>query len=209
MLTAFDIVVLLLITLFAVLGAARGLVQEVLTLAAWVAGALALRFFYGDVAPVAQQLTGTQTGGAVLAAALLFILAFAAVRMLAERLGSASRRSVVGAVDRFLGFGFGAIKGLILASLLFLALSVSLDTLWGPGPERPARLKDSRTLPLVRVSAAAMIDAVDGGGGNSAGSYAQRARDAIGAIVADASRVAGGTSGDAPTEPATPAEPAP
>jgi membrane protein required for colicin V production len=202
MLTAFDIVVLLLITLFAVLGAARGLVQEVLTLAAWVAGALALRLFYADVAPLAQRLTGSETGGAVLAAALLFILAFTAVRMVADRLGAASRQSVVGPVDRFLGFGFGALKGLIIASLLFLGLSLSMDALWGEGPDRPGWLKDSRTLPLVRVSAAAMIDAVDGGGGDSAGSYAQRARDALGSLVADASQAAREPPDAPPAEPA-------
>lgn len=197
-LTAFDIVVLLLITLFAVLGAARGLVQEVLTLLAWIAGALALRFFYADVAPVAQRLTGTETGGAVLAAALLFIIAFAAVRVVADRLGAASRSSVVGPVDRFLGFGFGAVKGLIIASLLFLGLSLSMDALWGEGPDRPGWLTGSRTLPLVRVSAAAMIDAVDGGGGESAGSYAERARNALGELVGDAARTANEPEGTQP-----------
>jgi membrane protein required for colicin V production len=204
MLTAFDVVVLLLIVLFAVLGAARGLVQEVLTLAAWIAGALALRFFYADAAPLAQRLTGTETGGAVLAAALLFIAAFAAVRMVADRLGSASRASVVGPVDRFLGFGFGALKGLIIASLLFLGLSLSMDALWGDAPERPRWLSESRTLPLVRVAAAAMIDAVDGEGGEDAGAYAERARDALGDLVEDAARKAG-EPGDAPSPEQGPA----
>lgn len=178
-LTAFDVVVLLLILLFAVLGAARGLVQEVLTLAAWIAGVLALRFLFADAVPIAQRLTGTQTGGAVLAAALLFIAAFVAVRLVADRLGEVSRASVVGPVDRFLGFGFGAVKGLIIASLLFLLLSLSLDAIWGSGPERPRWLAESRTLPLVRVSTAAIIDAVDGEPGDSAASYSERAREAL------------------------------
>ncbi len=211
-LTAFDVVVLLLVLLFAVLGAARGLVQEVLTLAAWVAGVLALRFFFADAAPVAQRLTGTETGGAVLAAALLFIIAFVAVRALADRLGEASRASVVGPVDRFLGFGFGALKGLIIASLLFLLLSLSLDALWGPGPERPRWLSESRTLPLVRVSTAAIIDAVDGKADASAASYSERAREALEKAVEEALREPpkpAPAAPDAAPSAAPPPEPAP
>ena len=48
---------------------------------------------------------------------------------------------MLGPVDRALGFGFGALKGLIFASLLFLLLVLVIDT-FGGGPARAARMDD-------------------------------------------------------------------
>src|SRR3546814_18930413 len=48
-------------------------------------------------------------------------------RMVANALGRRTRNSIVGPVDRALGFGFVALKGLILASLLFLLAVLLLD----------------------------------------------------------------------------------
>ena len=109
--TAFDIVVLLMIVLGAVMGAARGFVTEVLSLLAWVAGAVALRLFYKPVAAAASGWVGTESGGAVLAFALVFVVTFAVFRAIANNLGHRTRNSVIGPVDRFLGFGFGRGQG--------------------------------------------------------------------------------------------------
>ena len=189
--TALDIVVLLLIVLGAILGMLRGFVQEVLSLLAWVAGIVALRFFYTPAAALASEWVGSASGGAVLAFAVVFLGAFIAVRMLATALGQRTRASVVGPVDRFLGFGFGALKGLIGASLLFLGITLALDTAWGAEEPRPEWLRASRTLPLLRVSSRAILDFVDDRRGRpradgKAGEdgYSDRARDALGDLIA-------------------------
>ena len=75
-------------------------------------------------------------------------------------LGSRTRASVVGPVDRLLGLGFGAFKGLIFAALLYLVLQFGFDTVEADAP-RPAWLVASRTAPLLAVTSKAMVDFVD------------------------------------------------
>src|SRR3546814_2962694 len=78
-------------------------------------------------APVTEWLAKpveTQSGAAVLAFALVFGITFLAGKFLARALGDRTRKSILGPVDRVLGLGFGALKGLIGATLLFMLASL-------------------------------------------------------------------------------------
>ena len=158
--TAFDIVVLLLIGLGGLAGLARGFVTEVLSLLAWVAAIFAVRFFYPAGKVFAAQLTGTEAGGAVLAFVLIFLAAYIGFKAIAGMLGSRTRNSVVGPLDRVLGLGFGAFKGLLAASVIFLLGTMVFDVL-DPGEPRPEWLRAARTAPLVEVTSKAMVDFVE------------------------------------------------
>ena len=159
-LTALDIVVLLLIIFGGVAGLARGFVTEVLSLLAWVAAIMAVRFLYPAGKTVALHLTGTESGAAILAFATIFLVTFIVFRMIAGELGHRTRSSVVGPVDRVLGAGFGAFKGLIGASILYLIVQFGYDTVEAGAP-RPAWLTASRTAPLLDVTSKAMVDFVE------------------------------------------------
>lgn len=160
-LTAFDIVVMLIIGLTAIAGVMRGFVTEILSLIAWVAAIFALRVFYEPASAFAGRATGTETGGAILAFVLLFLVTFIGFRFIARNLGARTKQSVIGPVDRALGFGFGAIKGLIGASLLFLLITLFFDVVWGPASEKPEWLQSSKTYPLLKLSSAAIADFVE------------------------------------------------
>ena len=60
-------------------------------------------------------------------------------------LGKASRTSVLGPIDRVLGFGFGAVKGVIIVVLAFSVLVLGYDTVWGVGG-RPDWITQARSL---------------------------------------------------------------
>ena len=79
-LTALDIVVLVLVLGGAVLGFARGLVQEVTSLLAWVLAILAVRFFHATLTGLLADYVGTPGGSAMLAFVLLFGGVFAVAR---------------------------------------------------------------------------------------------------------------------------------
>lgn len=159
--TALDIVVLLLIGIAALAGVLRGFVTEILSLIAWVAGVAALRLFYVPGAALAASWTGTETGGAILAFVLIFLVTFIGFRFVARSLGERTRKSVIGPVDRALGLGFGAIKGLIGASLLFLLVNLFFDVVWGPAEAKPEWLRSARTYPLLKLSSQAIVDWVE------------------------------------------------
>lgn len=169
-LTALDIVVLLLAGGGAVLGIIRGFVTEVLSLFAWVAAIIAVKLLHQPGAALLQDWVGTRSGAMVLAVALIFLLVFVGGKLVAGSLGQRTRQSVLGPLDRVLGFGFGAIKGLILATLLFLAANLATDTLYGGGAARPLWMSESRTFPLLNASSRAIVDFVAmrrAGGGSS------------------------------------------
>lgn len=160
-LTALDIIVLLLVVGGAVFGALRGFVSEVLSLLAWVGAVMVLRLFYTPVSFKAEAWAGSASGGAVLAFAVLFFGAFILLKVVAGQLGARTRQSVVGPIDRVLGAGFGIVKGLIGASLLFLAVNLGYDMIWGKEEVRPAWMEASRTYPLLKITSRLIVDFVE------------------------------------------------
>lgn len=148
--TGFDIAVLLLIGFGAVAGFMRGFVQETLALAAWVIALFAIHQAHTPFAKVLHEYVGTETGASVLAFALLLLVPFAIVKALSASFGRASRNSLLGPIDRLLGFGFGAVKGAIIVVLAFSVLVLGYDTVWGAAG-RPEWITLSRSYPYVNT----------------------------------------------------------
>lgn len=160
-LTALDIMVLVGVAGSAMLGIARGFVTEVLSLFAWVAVVFAMTFFHARLAAMLAPSVGTVSGAAVLAFALIAGTTYFGGRMVANALGRRTRNSVLGPLDRALGFGFGALKGLILASLAFLPVLMLVDIRDGGPTGRPDWMVRSRTYPLLSATSASMADMID------------------------------------------------
>lgn len=118
--TAFDYAVLGILVASSLLGLWRGVVGEILALAAWIAAFFAARFFAADVAPV--------FGGLVPDGALRYVAGFATVfvgvlvifaigRLVAKLLLKAVG---LGWTDRLLGALFGVGRGILIALLAVL-----------------------------------------------------------------------------------------
>ena len=160
-LTALDIIVLLLVGGGLLLGFMRGFITEVLSLLAWVAAIVALKLLHDPATGALTGMVGTRGGAAVLAFALVFGVTFIAGKLVARRIGGATKKSVVGPIDRILGGGFGALKGLMGATLLYLAVNLVYDTIYGRTAERPEWMQQSRTYPLLHASGRAIVDFVE------------------------------------------------
>lgn len=157
-LTALDVIVLLFVGGGLAFGFIRGFVTEVLSLLAWVAVIVALKFLHAPTTELLGNWVGTWGGAAVLAFALIFLVVFVGTKMAAHRIGGAARQSMVGPIDRLLGAGFGALKGLIGVTLLYLLFNLVYDTAVGRRTARPAWMADSRTYPLLNASSRAVVD---------------------------------------------------
>ena len=160
-LTALDIIVLLAVAGAAVLGLLRGFVTEILSMFAWVAIVAMLKLFHIPVAAALTPVVGTPSGAAVLAFAIIAGVTYIGGRLVANAIGKRTRTSILGPVDRALGFGFGALKGLILASLVFLLATLVIDTMGGGAARRPTWMTGSRTYPLLNATSASIADFVD------------------------------------------------
>jgi len=159
--TALDIVVLLLVLGGAVLGGFRGFTTEILSLGTWVAVIFALKFAHDPATALLEGPVGTRAGAAVLAFALVGGVVYIAGKLVANWIGGGARRSLLGPVDRLLGFGFGALKGLIGATLIYLAANLGTDMIYGGQAERPHWMTDSRSYPLLNASGRAIVDFVE------------------------------------------------
>lgn len=167
--TALDIIVLFLLGGGAIFGFLRGFVQEALSLIAWIMVIVAVRLLHGPATAIMSEWVGTESGAAVLAFLAIAIVTFALGRWVAKSIGSKSRKSVLGPIDRVLGFGFGAVKGLIGATLIFLLIVMGYETLFGDKAKRPEWMTTSRTYPLLNASGDAMSAFVrERGDGNEA-----------------------------------------
>ena len=155
--TALDILVLILLGGGAMIGFVRGFVHEALSLLAWVAAIVALKLFHTSLTNALSGIVGNGAGAWVLAFALLSIPVYIAVKLLAKTIGGASRRSVLGPVDRLLGGGFGMLKGLILATFLFLLANLATDMTYGADADRPEWMAKSRTFPLLNATSRSIV----------------------------------------------------
>ena len=156
---AFDIIVLLIVGLTAITGFMRGFVQEVLALIAWILAVLAIYYMHTPLTLALETYVASETGAAVLAFALLLLVPYAVVKFASKWVGDASRNSVLGPIDRLLGFGFGAIKGIIIVVLGFSILVLGYDTVWGP-QGRPDWISLSRSYPFVNAASDELVNMI-------------------------------------------------
>ena len=155
--TGFDYIVLLIVGIAAVGGFLRGFMQEVLSLAAWVLAAFAIRFLHTPLTTALQEYIGSHITTSLLSFTLLLLIPYAAMKVIANNVGTASRGSVLGPVDRVLGFGFGALKGMVIVVIAFSLLVLGYDTVWG-FKVRPTWITTARSYELVDASSRALVE---------------------------------------------------
>ncbi len=159
-LTLLDIIVLIFVCGGALLGVMRGFVMEVLSLFAWMATVIALKVLYTPVALLIGTHLHTKAGASLLAFVLIAAIVFFGGRLVADRIGRRTRTSVLGPVDRTLGLGFGAVKGLIGVTLLFMLGNLVYDLGYGGTTQRPEWVREARSISLLQASRHAIDDLV-------------------------------------------------
>jgi membrane protein required for colicin V production len=160
-LTALDIMVLITVGVTAAMGVARGFVTEVLSLLAWLLVIFAVRMLHSPLSQALAGPVGTEAGAAVLALAVIGGVTYFGGRMIANSIGKRTRTGILGPLDRALGLGFGALKALILSSLVFLLVVLVIDTMGGGPAYRPDWITQSRTYPLLNATSASIAEVVD------------------------------------------------
>ncbi|MCR9124016.1 MAG: CvpA family protein [Phyllobacteriaceae bacterium] len=141
-----DILILIIVTIAAIGGLMRGLVQEVLSLAAWIFAAFAVHYLHPRLTPALSDFYRSDAVTPVFAFVLLLLIPYAAMKVIAGNFSEASEGAILGPIDRVLGFGFGAIKGALIAVFAFSVLVLGFDDSWGY-KGRPIWITTARTYP--------------------------------------------------------------
>ncbi len=151
-----DLLVAVIIILSALLAFSRGVVREVLGIGAWIGAGIATFFAYPLARPIARDLISSSTLIADIAAGLtVFVLVLVILTVFNQFIAGAVQRSRTGALDRTVGFIFGAVRGAALCCLAYMLFSSLVQE-----KEWPAWVDEARTMPYIRQGAIAIRDVV-------------------------------------------------
>lgn len=112
--TPLDGILLVIMLISAVLAMIRGFVREVLSIASWVAAAVAAYLLYERVLPYAKQYISHDLVALGASVAVIFLVTLVIVSYITMRISDFVLDSRIGALDRTLGFVFGAVRGMLL-----------------------------------------------------------------------------------------------
>lgn len=145
--------ILLCVTLFsAVLAMVRGFSREVLAVASWVAAAAAAFFLYPLLMPFAMEYADSEQVAMIGSAAVIFIVSLFIVSYITMRIADFIIDSRIGALDRTLGFVFGAARGILLVVVAVLFF----NWLVAP-PKQPVWVADAKSKPLLDSLGAKLV----------------------------------------------------
>jgi membrane protein required for colicin V production len=112
--TIFDGIVIGVTLFSAVLAMVRGFSREVLSIASWAGSIAAAYYLYPLVLPYAKHYTADDRIALVGSAGLIFLVALIIISFITTRIADFIIDSRIGALDRTLGFLFGAARGILL-----------------------------------------------------------------------------------------------
>jgi len=143
-LTVLDVIVVVVVLISAILAMVRGFVREVLSIASWIAAAAAAYFFYKPVVPLVRPYIESGTAQVIVAAAAIFFIALIVASYVTMKISDFVIDSRVGALDRALGFLFGAARGVLLLviALLFFNWLVQSSPTWVADARSKTMLED-------------------------------------------------------------------
>jgi membrane protein required for colicin V production len=125
----------------------RGFVREVLSVGGWIGAGLATLYLFGPVQPHVRGIIPSALIADIVTGAGIFILSLVLLSILSHFIAERVRDSMIGPVDRSLGFVFGLLRGAVLCAAAFLLFS------WLVAPEdRPMVVAKARSLPLLETA---------------------------------------------------------
>jgi membrane protein required for colicin V production len=124
--TAYDVLIVLVILGSAVIGWFRGGAREVVTLISFTLAALIALLALPLTGPVFRHFIHTDWIGTVLAVVVVFVVSHLAIRAFGGWLsGKLQQGAILGRLDRLGGLGFGLVRGLLLIGVFHLVFAAA------------------------------------------------------------------------------------
>ena len=142
-----DIGFIVVVLISAMLSMLRGFTREVLAIASWAAAAAAAYYFHPLLLPTMKGYIAKEQLALAAAAGAIFFGSLIVVSIITVRLSDVILDSRIGALDRSLGFVFGAARGALLCVVAFVFYSWLV-----PPKSQPEWVKNSRTAPLMSAT---------------------------------------------------------
>lgn len=152
--TGLDVILVVVVLVSALLAMTRGFSREMFSIASWVISAAAALYVYLRFRDDFQREFGFDPaiiGDAILVGGV-FVITLIVFSFLTMRLSDKVMESKAGALDRTLGFIFGAVRGLLLVVVAYF-LYASLV----PLENQPSWVAEARSRPLIEATGETVI----------------------------------------------------
>lgn len=172
--TLFDLAVVLLLLVSGLVGFVRGATRELITVAAFLGGALAAVFALRFTGPIARAAINPEWAGNAVAILIVFLAVYILLRVLGASLTKRIHQTkALGSVDRFAGIAVGAVRALVLIGVFHLVFHAAT-----PVERLPTWMTEAATYPL-STAAAAGLKVVAREGAEKTDGLAPALRDAV------------------------------
>ena len=118
-----DVVFLIITGVSALVGIARGMTKELLSLAGWILAAVAVLYMTPLLDPVMQKYIASKVLASVVSGMIILIVFCVVWILTVDKIASVIRSSKLSALDRVLGFAFGMVRGIIIVILIAMMLT--------------------------------------------------------------------------------------
>lgn len=154
--TILDLVVIGVVLISALLAAVRGFTREVLAIASWVVAAAVAWVFHPQLLPFVKQYipasSAQDTIALVASIAALFLGTLIIVSIITAKISDFVLDSRIGALDRTLGFVFGAARGLLLAVIGYLFFTALVGN-----EKMPVWAKEAKAKPVLEETGRSLL----------------------------------------------------
>ena len=142
-----DLGLIAVVLISALLAMLRGFTREILAIASWIAATVAARYLYVYLLPYVKPYISKEPWASIASATAIFFVALIIVSIVTVNLSDAILDSRIGAVDRSLGFLFGAARGFVLCVIAFLFF-----TMFTSAEKQPVWVKTAKSRPLLETT---------------------------------------------------------
>jgi membrane protein required for colicin V production len=142
--TIFDGIVIGVVLFSAILAMVRGFSREVLSIVSWGGSAAAAYYLYPMLLPYAKRYTDDERIAIVGSAAVVFLIALIIISFITMKIADFIIDSRIGALDRTLGFLFGAARGVLL-----LVVAVAFWNWLVDAAHRPDWVNNAKSKPFL------------------------------------------------------------
>ncbi|MCC3247356.1 CvpA family protein [Methylocystis sp. WRRC1] len=141
-----DLAVIIIVLVSGMLALLRGFTREVLAILSWVVAAAAAYYLHPMAMPYIKPYISKDEIALAAAVASVFFVALILVSIVTVKLSDLILDSKIGALDRTLGFVFGAARGVLLAIVAFAFYGWLV-----PEANQPEWVRNARAKPILQA----------------------------------------------------------
>ena len=143
-----DLAAVIILLLSGALAFMRGFVHEVLSVAAWIGGILAVIYGVPQFRHLTSEFIPNDLIADIITGVVIFLIVLVILSILTKMLSKSIQASALNNLDRSLGFVFGLLRGAVILAAALLILDWIVDT-----GERPSWVQSAKTLPVIEGAA--------------------------------------------------------